>query len=143
MFKLADFSHASQTGTQLGTVPYRSPEVILGLLAETAPFPADVWAFGCLAAETLCGEHPFMKLKGADQSGIALLLDIFHCLGTPTEDVWPGCTQLAHWSDEFPKWGAGFLLRSRASETLGEHVELGSFCLRRRSGRGCRLLHIR
>ncbi len=87
-----------------------------------------------------------MKLKGADQSGIALLLDIFHCLGTPTEDVWPGCTQLAHWSDDFPKWDAGVLLRNRVSKTLGEHGwSLISGCLeydprKRLSARGA-VLH--
>jgi len=32
------------------------------------------------------------------------LFKIFRVQGTPTEDIWPGCTSLPDWNDSFPSW---------------------------------------
>merc|ERR1712051_49405 len=37
-------------------------------------------------------------------SEIDQIYKIFRQLGTPTEDVWPGVTQIQDWNPAFPKW---------------------------------------
>jgi hypothetical protein len=46
--------------------------------------------------------QPLFKLKG--DSEIDQLFRIFRVLRTPTEDIWPGVTQLPDFKATFPAW---------------------------------------
>ncbi len=52
-----DGSRFTRTGTQLGTLPYMSPEQVRGE-REVGP-PSDVWALGALLYRCLTGREPF------------------------------------------------------------------------------------
>ena len=51
------------TGTQIGTAPYMSPEQVRGGEIDAR---ADIWAFGCVAYETLTGRRAFDRKTAAD-----------------------------------------------------------------------------
>ncbi|CAL6106451.1 Kinase [Hexamita inflata] len=101
--KLADFGLARSFGVpirhythEIVTLWYRSPEVLLGSkLYSTA---VDVWSIGCIMAELSTGEPLFQG-----RSEVEMLFEIFQLRGTPTEDTWPGVSQLKDWRDTFPK----------------------------------------
>lgn len=81
---------------EIVTLWYRAPEVLLGC-THYAP-AVDMWSCAGIFAE--------MAQKQALLPGdceLQQLLHIFKLLGTPTEEVWPGVTQLKDWH-EFPKW---------------------------------------
>ena len=77
------------------TMPYRSPEVFLGMPAYDDGL--DVWSMLCTLYECATGQPPFNR-----DSETEMLLSIFRVLGTPTEETWPGVTSLSNWSDAFP-----------------------------------------
>jgi cyclin-dependent kinase 1 len=76
---------------------YRPPEILLGSLTY-AP-PVDIWGIGTIFVEMVNKRPLFPSHSEIDQ-----LFKIFRQLGTPTEDVWPGVTQLQDWNQAFPKW---------------------------------------
>lgn len=78
------------------TMPYRSPEVFLGMLAYDDGL--DVWSMLCTLYECATGLVPFR----GDMTEAGVLLAIFSVLGTPTEETWPGVSVLSNWSDQFP-----------------------------------------
>src|SRR5690606_16831512 len=53
-----DGSRFTRTGTQLGTLPYMSPEQVRGD-REVGP-PSDVWALGALLYRCMTGREPFV-----------------------------------------------------------------------------------
>jgi serine/threonine protein kinase len=65
----------------------------------------DIWSVGCIFAELLIGKPLFPGKSNADQ-----LRKIFKLRGTPSEETWPGVSQLPEYSvssrqrhfDEFP-----------------------------------------
>jgi cell division cycle 2-like protein len=65
---------------------YRAPEIILGLKYS---HPLDMWSVGCIMAELLAKEP---LLPG--RSEIEQIDKVFKLLGTPTDRVWPGFTEL-------------------------------------------------
>jgi len=71
---------------------YRPPELLLG--GEYTP-NADVWALGCIVGELLTGRNLF---SGGTVNEVLYL--IFHRLGLPDEQSWPGVTKLPEWSPE-------------------------------------------
>jgi cyclin-dependent kinase len=81
---------------EIVTLWYRAPEVLLGA-AKYAP-AVDVWSIGCIFAEL---ERKQAIFPG--DSELQQLLHIFKLLGTPTEDVWHGVSNLRDWH-EFPQW---------------------------------------
>jgi len=99
ILKIADFhpgktftithSHRENTENVLG-IKYTPPEILIGATYSTK---SDMWNVGCIFAELLRTR----KLFGVpvDVNTKAEQLDIiFLYLGTPTEEEWPGVTQL-------------------------------------------------
>ncbi|KNC80954.1 CMGC/CDK protein kinase, partial [Sphaeroforma arctica JP610] len=106
--KLADFGLARAFGIpvrsyshEVVTLWYRAPDVLLGSRRYSTSI--DIWSAGCIFAEMVQGGRPlFPGLAAPDQ-----LLRIFKFLGTPTEEIWYGVTELPEWSKyEFPMYAA-------------------------------------
>jgi len=104
MLKLGDFGLARAFGVPLRaytheivTLWYRAPEVLLGI--KTYSTGVDMWSIGCIFAEMVLG-HPLFP----GDSEIDELFRIFRILGTPTEQTWPGVSQLADYKPSFPCW---------------------------------------
>jgi len=102
--KLADFGLARafcvpvrQYTHEVVTLWYRAPEILLG--SATYSIPVDMWSAGCIFAEMLVKKPLFPGDSEIDQ-----LFKIFRQLGTPTDDIWHGCTSLPDYKPSFPKW---------------------------------------
>ncbi|XP_027626577.1 cyclin-dependent kinase 3 isoform X5 [Tupaia chinensis] len=102
--KLADFGLARAFGVPLRTYThevvtlwYRAPEILLG--SKFYSTAVDVWSVGCIFAEMVTRKALFPGDSEIDQ-----LFRIFRTLGTPSEAVWPGVTQLPDYKGSFPKW---------------------------------------
>mmetsp|Transcript_1783 Transcript_1783/g.4164 ORF Transcript_1783/g.4164 Transcript_1783/m.4164 type:complete len:454 (+) Transcript_1783:19-1380(+) len=68
-FKVIDFGGARREGFPmedlvLQTLPYRAPEVLLGLPVKCA---ADMWSLGCICIELFVGESLFSHSKDKDE----------------------------------------------------------------------------
>lgn len=111
--KLADFGlarnqtcginnrHDGQTKfaytTEVVTLWYRAPELLLGL--ENYGAPVDIWSLGCIFFEILT-----KKVLFPGDSEIGQLFKIFRVLGTPREELWPDISKLPHFKQNFPNW---------------------------------------
>ncbi|XP_076062253.1 cyclin-dependent kinase 2-like [Oratosquilla oratoria] len=102
--KLADFGLARAFGVpvraythEVVTLWYRAPEILLG--AKTYCTAVDMWSLGCIFAEMFTRSALFRGDSEIDQ-----LFRIFRTLGTPSEDDWPGVTQLQDFKSSFPRW---------------------------------------
>ena len=84
------------------TLWYRAPEVLLGSPKYSCPI--DIWSIGTIYAEMVNRRPLFQGDSEIDQ-----LFRIFRVLRTPTEDLWPGVTQLP----DFKVLAWGTLSRSR------------------------------
>jgi serine/threonine protein kinase len=79
------------------TVWYRPPEILLG--ASLYSVPVDLWSIGAVLGEMATGQPLF-----AGDSEIDTIFKIFQKLGTPTEQIWPGVSELPDFKATFPKW---------------------------------------
>jgi len=102
--KLADFGLARAVCVpvrpythEVITLWYRAPEILLG--SQAYSMPVDIWSAGCIFAEMLAKRPLFPGDSEIDE-----LFRIFRTLGTPTEDIWRGCTGLPDFKPNFPKW---------------------------------------
>ncbi|XP_066543556.1 cyclin-dependent kinase 3-like [Amia ocellicauda] len=102
--KLADFGLARAFGVPLRTYThevvtlwYRAPEILLGVKYYSTAI--DMWSIGCIFAEMVT-RHPLFP----GDSEIDQLYRIFRKLGTPSEESWPGVTQLPDYKSRFPRW---------------------------------------
>jgi len=102
--KLADFGLARAFAVpapkythEVVTVWYRPPEILLG--SPLYGVPVDIWSCGCIIAEMATGAPLF-----AGDSEIDTIFKIFKKLGTPTEQIWPGLSELPDFKPTFPKW---------------------------------------
>lgn len=69
------------------TLWYRAPELLFG---EACYGPAiDMWSLGCIFGELICQEAIMQGQGELDQ-----IDKIFHMVGTPTEENWPGFKKL-------------------------------------------------
>jgi len=100
--KIADFGLARCFGIPLRTYTheivtlwYRGPEVLLGTRHYASSI--DMWSCGAIFAEMVTG-CPLL----AGDSEIGQLLKTFQTFGTPTEEMWPGITQLPDYQPVFP-----------------------------------------
>ncbi|XP_014661785.1 PREDICTED: cyclin-dependent kinase 11A-like isoform X2 [Priapulus caudatus] len=94
ILKVGDFGLAREYGSPLKqytpivvTLWYRAPELLLG--TKTYSTPIDMWSVGCIFAEFLT-----MKPLFPGKSEIDQLNRIFKELGTPSEKIWPGYSEL-------------------------------------------------
>ncbi|XP_065837996.1 cyclin-dependent kinase 1-like [Oscarella lobularis] len=104
VIKLADFGLARAFGIpvrvythEVVTLWYRAPEILLG--SQRYSTPMDIWSIGCIMAEMITKKPLFHGDSEIDQ-----LFRIFRTMGTPTEEMWPGVTQLPDYKPTFPKW---------------------------------------
>jgi len=102
--KLADFGLARAFGIpvrtythEVVTLWYRAPEILLG--ARHYSTPVDVWSIGCILAEMI-NQRPLFP----GDSEIDEIFRIFKTLGTPSEETWPGVTELPNYNQNFPRW---------------------------------------
>merc|ERR1719326_193264 len=102
--KIADFGLARafslpipQYTHEVITVWYRPLEILLG--SKLYSLPVDMWGVGCIVAEMAAGSPLF-----AGDSEIDTAFKIFQKLGTPTEAIWPGVSELPDFKPTFPKW---------------------------------------
>ena len=70
-----------------------------------------MWSLGCIFSEMLTNNALF-----AGDSEIDQLFKIFHVLGTPTEEKWPGVTELPDFNDKFPLFAASNALVKKAGD---------------------------
>ena len=87
------------------TLWYKPPELLLGVKVYDCGL--DMWSIGCIFGEIVNKYAIF-----AGDSEIGQLFAIFRKLGTPTEDVWPGVSQMPHFNAGFPCWKRNFQLPS-------------------------------
>jgi cell division cycle 2-like protein len=116
------------------TLWYRAPELLLGATKYSTPI--DMWSVGCIIAELLRGGDVLLPGQGeVDQ-----IDKIFRLLGAPTEERWPGCSQLpylrqasaARWPappslrDKFPRvsYGDALALSDVGYDLLSRLLEL-------------------
>lgn len=102
--KIADFGLARAFSLpipkythEVVTVWYRPPEILLG--GQLYSLPVDLWSVGCVMGDLATGA-PFF----AGDSEIDTVFKIFQKLGTPTEQTWPGVSELPDFKPTFPKW---------------------------------------
>ncbi|KAL3119461.1 hypothetical protein niasHT_008975 [Heterodera trifolii] len=94
ILKIGDFGLAREFGDPIKpytpvvvTLWYRAPELLLGTKLYTTP--VDMWSVGCIFAEFLKLEPLFPGRTEIDQ-----MQKIFKEVGTPNEQIWPGCMEL-------------------------------------------------
>ncbi|ODA81058.1 hypothetical protein RJ55_04020 [Drechmeria coniospora] len=74
----------------IGTGPYRAPEVLFGDKAYGTP--VDMWALGVMIAEAVQPPSSLLfesRPVSEDGNQLGLILSIFKTLGTPTPETWP------------------------------------------------------
>lgn len=93
--KIGDFSQARlfdknarrEYSHQVATRWYRAPELLYG--SQEYDQAVDLWAAGCILAE-LYNRFPLFR----GDNDIEQLLQVLQILGTPTEETWPGLSEL-------------------------------------------------
>ena len=73
--------------TDVGTTCYRPPELLFGHAAYD--HTVDLWAAGCVVAETVTLRSQALFDAGPLGSELALIQSMFKTLGTPTDETWP------------------------------------------------------
>ncbi|KAI7882830.1 serine/threonine-protein kinase pef1 [Lichtheimia hyalospora FSU 10163] len=104
--KLGDFGLARAFGIPVNTFSnevvtlwYRAPDVLLGSRMYSTSI--DIWSAGCIMAEMYTGRPLFPGTTNEDQ-----LQKIFRMMGTPTEQSWPGVSQLPEYKPNQPVYPA-------------------------------------
>lgn len=102
--KLADFGLARAFGIpvrsythEVVTLWYRAPDVLMG--SRKYSTPVDIWSIGCIFAEMASSRPLFPGTSESDQ-----LDRIFRALGTPTEEIFPGISELPEFKRDFPQY---------------------------------------
>nr|QYW07098.1 G-type cyclin-dependent kinase 2 [Dimocarpus longan] len=114
--KICDFGMSRQYGNPLKsyttlvvTLWYRAPELLLGMKKYSTA--VDMWSVGCIMAELLAKKPLFDGKREVEQ-----IDKIFKTLGTPTETIWPGFSELPGAKANFVKQPYN-LLRKRFPAT--------------------------
>eukprot|EP01018_Ginkgo_biloba_P021394 Gb_16100 [translate_table: standard] len=85
--KNEDVMDESEFTSGVGTRWYRAPELLYG--ATNYDREIDLWSLGCIFGELLTLEPLFPGTSDIDQ-----LSRLVRVLGNPTEEIWPGCSNL-------------------------------------------------
>ncbi|XP_015593137.1 cyclin-dependent kinase 1 [Cephus cinctus] len=120
LIKVADFGLGRAFGIpvrvythEVVTLWYRAPEILLGASRYTCAI--DIWSIGCIFAEMSTKKPLFQGDSEIDQ-----LFRIFRVLRTPTEEIWPGVTQLSDYKATFPDWRSNNLAtQAKTLDVLG------------------------
>nr|CCA24428.1 cyclindependent kinase putative [Albugo laibachii Nc14] len=95
--KIGDFGLARVYGSpnrnmtsMVCTIWYRPPELLFGA-AEYSHY-VDIWGAGCIFAELMLRVPYLTGINEVDQLG-----KIFHAIGTPSEENWPGMSVLPNY----------------------------------------------
>ncbi|UKZ72222.1 uncharacterized protein TrAtP1_013164 [Trichoderma atroviride] len=105
----------------IGTGPYRAPEVLFGNKAYSAA--VDMWALGAMLAEAIRSPPaPLFESRAVHEDGnqLGLILSIFKTLGTPTPETWPEAKEFR--VTPFELWT---VFPQRAWEEILPHVDAG------------------
>ena len=88
--KIADFGLSRQFDydlnaqyTDVGSYPYKPPELLLGLTQYLTPF--DIWSTGCVLIEICIGAHLFGKDNSLGVMGL-----MYKIFGSLNDDILPG-----------------------------------------------------
>ncbi|XP_050552528.1 serine/threonine-protein kinase PITSLRE-like [Spodoptera frugiperda] len=93
---------------------YRAPEILL-LLKEYS-YPVDIWSIGCIFAELVTLRPLFPGSSELDQ-----MTKIFKTLGTPSDSIWPGFSELRMVKNiMFDKYPPGGLRKKISQDLLSE-----------------------
>jgi len=101
--KIADFGLARCYGSpnpmtaEVVSLWYRAPELLFG--ARLYGAAVDMWAAGCIMAETILRTALFP----GDAANVNQLAKIFNVMGTPQESDWPGVTLLPNYVEFEPR----------------------------------------
>jgi len=96
ILKLADFGlttsflGSNYLSNNVVSLYYRSPELLMG--SHSYGPEIDMWSVGCILIEMITNNYLFAGANEAEQLDL-----IFRIFGTPSEDIWPGVSQLAGW----------------------------------------------
>ncbi|PHZ16920.1 Pkinase-domain-containing protein [Rhizopus microsporus ATCC 52813] len=122
--KVADFGLARKYGSPMGhmtqlvvTLWYRAPELLLGAKEYTTAI--DMWSVGCIFAELLNNEPLLPGRSELDQ-----LDKIFKLLGRPSEEIWPGYSELPHAKNISPAYQPYSTLRSKFTNLTQAGLDL-------------------
>ncbi|EQC37057.1 CMGC/CDK protein kinase [Saprolegnia diclina VS20] len=123
VLKVCDFGMARKYGSPIRnytllvvTLWYRAPELLLGTSSYSTA--VDMWSVGCIFAELVLMKPLLMGRGEIDQ-----LDQIFKLLGPPTEENWPGVTDLPNVANVKWKGPKRSVLREKfpvASLTYGQ-----------------------
>ena len=114
VLKLCDFGLARTFSLPIGTLThevmtlwYRAPEILLN--QEKYSPVVDIWSAGHVVITMIQGDSLWKGENEIDMifrifRWVSLSPMITSTLGTPTEEIWPGVTQLPFYNKEFPKW---------------------------------------
>lgn len=80
---------ATEKITDVGTTCYRPPEILFG--DKSYGVSLDLWAAGCVVAESVDMRHSQLFDAGPLGSELALINSMFTTLGTPNLESWPVC----------------------------------------------------
>ncbi|KAM6893019.1 cyclin-dependent kinase 15 [Lycodopsis pacificus] len=99
--KMADFGLARSKSvpcqtfsSDVVTLWYRPPDVLLGSTDYSTAL--DIWGAGCIFVEMLQGFPAFPGMKDEFEQ----LQKIWTVLGVPSEDIWPGVSQLPNYQPD-------------------------------------------
>lgn len=95
------------------TLYYRAPEILLS--AKEYSTAVDIWSVGLVFAE-LYNQVPLLQ----GDSEIDQIFKVFALLGHPSEEEWPGISEMKNYKKTFPQWKAQDL-----SEKVPDMDELG------------------
>ena len=104
VIKLADFGLARDFDIRVYTLGverthwYHAPELLLGETSFSCG-AIDIWSIGCIFSEITTRLPLF---QGHSDSEIDQLFKIFSILSTPTEQTWPGVSDLPGYKSSFP-----------------------------------------
>lgn len=131
ILKIADFGLARiysenepnrKYSHQVATRWYRAPELLYG--SHNYTNTVDIWAVGCIAAE-LYNKAPLFP----GETDIEQLAIVLHTLGTPTEDTWPGLTNLPDYNKISFSYSSGLSWNVIVPDTTEQTLDLIKKCL--------------